>query len=129
MLNEQDAKLEEEGDLHRFLKDLDDFQAWLSKTESDIANEDSPSSLAEAEKLSSTHQQSCEEIDNYANDNSSMMEYGQKVTADPTKFDDPQYKFLRERLKALKDRWEEVHQMWENRQNLLSQSLNLQMCN
>ena len=33
------------------LKDLNHFQAWLSKTESDIANEDSPSSLAEAEKL------------------------------------------------------------------------------
>ena len=51
MLKERDAKLEEAGDLHRFLKDLDHFQAWLSKTESDIANEDSPSSLAEAEKL------------------------------------------------------------------------------
>lgn len=37
--------------------------------------------------------------------------------------------FLRERLKALKDGWEELHQMWENRQQLLSQSLNLQMFN
>merc|ERR1711976_935898 len=54
---------------------------------------------------------------------------GEKVTADPSTFDDPQYMFLRERLKALKDGWEEVHQMWENRQNLLSQSLNLQMFN
>lgn len=35
--------------------------------------------------------------------------------------------FLRERLKALRDGWEELHQMWENRQQLLSQSLNLQM--
>ena len=58
-----------------------------------------------------------------------MMEYGEKVTADPSTFDDPQYMFLRERLKALKDGWEEVHQMWENRQQLLSQSLNLQMFN
>merc|ERR1719166_422311 len=49
--------------------------------------------------------------------------------ADPATFDDPQYMFLRERLKALKDGWEEVHQMWENRQTLLSQSLNLQMFN
>jgi len=129
MLKERDAKLEEAGDLHRFLKDLDHFQAWLSKTESDIANEDSPSSLAEAEKLLSTHQQIREEIDSYVNDYSSMMEYGEKVTADPATFDDPQYMFLRERLKALKDGWEEVHQMWENRQALLSQSLNLQMFN
>ena len=57
------------------------------------------------------------------------MDYGEKVTADPSTFDDPQYMFLRERLKALKDGWEEVHQMWENRQQLLSQSLNLQMFN
>ena len=129
MLKKRDAKLEEAGDLHRFLKDLDHFQSWLSKTESDIANEDSPSSLAEAEKLLSTHQQIREEIDSYVNDYASMMEYGEKVTSDPSTFDDPQYMFLRERLKALKDGWEEIHQMWENRQSLLSQSLNLQMFN
>merc|ERR1711962_1046282 len=129
MLKERDAKLEEAGDLHRFLKDLDHFQAWLSKTESDIANEDSPSSLAEAEKLLSTHQQIREEIDSYVNDYTSMMEYGEKITADEATAKDPQYMFLRERLKALMDGWGEVHQMWENRQTLLSQSLNLQMFN
>ena len=82
MLKERDAKLEEAGDLHRFLKDLDHFQAWLSKTESDIANEDQPSFLAEAEKPLST--QIREEIDSYVNDYASMMEYGEKVTADHT---------------------------------------------
>ena len=30
------------------------------------------------------HQQIREEIDNYASDDSSMMEYGKKVTADPS---------------------------------------------
>eukprot|EP00095_Tigriopus_kingsejongensis_P000631 maker-scaffold275_size226830-snap-gene-1.25 protein:Tk00631 transcript:maker-scaffold275_size226830-snap-gene-1.25-mRNA-1 annotation:"spectrin beta chain" len=129
MLHDREAKLEEAGDLHRFLKDLDHFQAWLTKTESSIANEDTPSSLAEAEKLLSQHQQIREEIDSYTNDYASMMEYGEKVTADPSTFEDPQYMFLRERLKALRDGWEEVHQMWENRQQLLSQSLNLQMFN
>ena len=49
-----------------------------------------------------------------------MMDYGEKVTADPSTFDDPQYMFLRERLKALKDGWEEVHQMWENRYVFIS---------
>ena len=68
MLTVRDAKLEEAGDLHRFLKDLDHFQAWLTKTESGIANEDSPSSLAGAEKLLSLHQQIREEIDSYTND-------------------------------------------------------------
>ncbi|XP_039300495.1 spectrin beta chain-like, partial [Nilaparvata lugens] len=84
MLKERDSKLEEAGDLHRFLRDLDHFQ---------------------------------------------MMEYGQRITAEPSTQDDPQYMFLRERLKALRDGWEDLHQMWENRQQLLSQSLNLQMFN
>jgi len=35
--------------------------------------------------------------------------------------------FLRERLKALKDGWEELRQMWDNRQELLSQSMNYQI--
>ena len=62
-------------------------------------------------------------------DYTSMMEYGERVTADPSTFDDPQYMFLRERLRALQDGWTEVHQMWENRQSHLSQSLSLQMFN
>ena len=129
MLKERDEKLEEAGDLHRFLKNLDHFQTWLSKTESDIANQETPASLAEAEKLLSQHQQIREEIDSYANDYTDMMAYGEKVTADPSTFDDPQYMFLRERLKALQDGWTELDQMWQNRNSLLSESLSLQMFN
>ncbi|XP_049795155.1 spectrin beta chain isoform X2 [Schistocerca nitens] len=127
MLKERDAKLEEAGDLHRFLRDLDHFQAWLTKTQTDVASEDTPASLAEAEQLLSQHQTIREEIDNYRDDYTKMMEYGERITAEPSTQDDPQYMFLRERLKALRDGWEELHQMWENRQQLLSQSLNLQM--
>ncbi|XP_071530660.1 spectrin beta chain isoform X5 [Panulirus ornatus] len=128
LLKERDAKLEEAGDLHRFLRDLDHFQLWLTKTMTDVASEDIPSNLAEAEKLLSQHQSIREEIDNYTEDYTKMMEYGERITAeDVTPADDAQYMFLRERLKALKDGWAELHQMWENRQQLLSQSLNLQM--
>ncbi|XP_059484523.1 spectrin beta chain isoform X2 [Neocloeon triangulifer] len=127
MLKERDAKLEDAGDLHRFLRDLDHFQAWLTKSQTEIASEDSPSSLAEAEKLLSQHQGIREEIDNYITDYTTMMKYGENITAEPSTQDDPQYMFLRERLKALKDGWEELHQMWENRQKHLSESLNLQM--
>lgn len=129
MLKERDSKLEEAGDLHRFLRDLDHFQVWLTKTQTDVASEDTPSSLADAEKLLNQHQSIREEIDNYTEDYKKMMEYGEKVTAEPSTHDDPQYMFLRERLKALRDGWEELHKMWENRQQLLSQSLNLQMFN
>uniref|UniRef100_A0A4D5R949 Spectrin beta chain n=1 Tax=Scolopendra viridis TaxID=118503 RepID=A0A4D5R949_SCOVI len=123
LLKVRDAKLEEAGDLHRFLRDLDHFQAWLTKTQTDVASEDIPSNLTEAEKLLNQHQTIKEEIDNYTDDYNKMMEYGERITQDQT---DPQYMFLRERLKALKDGWEELHQMWENRQQLLSQSLYLQ---
>ncbi|XP_043206093.1 spectrin beta chain-like isoform X2 [Amphibalanus amphitrite] len=128
LLKERYSKLEEAGDLHRFLRDLDHFSAWLTKTQTDVASEDIPQSLSEAERLLSQHQTIREEIDNYNDDYNSMMEYGERVTAeDVTPPDDPQYMFLRERLKALKDGWEELHKMWENRQQLLSQSLNYQM--
>jgi len=80
-LKERDSKLEEAGDLHRFLRDLDHFQAWLTKTQTDVASEDTPSSLSDAEKLLSQHQAICEDIDNYTADYTQMMEYGEKVTA------------------------------------------------
>lgn len=124
LLKAKDAKLEEAGDLHRFLRDLDHFQAWLTKTQTDVASEDIPSSLAEAENLLSQHQQIKDEITNYTPDYNSMMEYGAKVTQGQT---DPQYMFLRERLKALQDGWDELHKMWANRQILLSQNMNEQM--
>lgn len=129
MLKERDSKLEEAGDLHRFLRDLDHFQTWLTKTQTDVASEDPPDSLPEAEKLLNQHQTIREEIDNYTDDYKNMMEYGERLTSDPTQNEDPQYMFLRERLKALKDGWEELQQMWENRQMLLSQSLDHQLFN
>ena len=129
MLKERDSKLEEAGDLHRFLRDLDHFQTWLTKTQTDVASEDTPTSLPDAEKLLNQHQSIREEIDNYTDDYSKMMEYGEGLTSDPTTFDDPQYMFLKGRLNALKDGWEELQQMWENRQVLLSQSLDQQLFN
>ena len=128
LLKERDAKLEEAGDLHRFLRDLDHFQTWLTKTMTDVASEDIPSNLPEAEKLLNQHQSIREEIDNYTEDYTKMMQYGERITAeDVTPADDAQYMFLRERLRALRDGWAELYQMWENRQKLLSDSLDLQV--
>ncbi|XP_029831192.1 spectrin beta chain isoform X3 [Ixodes scapularis] len=126
LLKERDAKLEEAGDLHRFLRDLDHFQAWLTKTQTEIASEDEPTSLQEAERLLEQHRLIRQEVDNYTDDYAKMMEYGERITADAAD-EDPQYMFLRERLRALRDGWAELTQMWENRQALLSQSLNLQL--
>ena len=71
--------MEEAGDLHRFLRDLDHFQAWLTKTQTEIANEDEPVSLADAEKLLTQHQSIKEEIENYVDDYEKMMEYGERI--------------------------------------------------
>jgi spectrin beta len=98
----------------------------LTKTQTDVASEDEPTSLADAEKLLTQHQNIKEEIDNYTDDYQKMMEYGEKLTTEAGD-GDTQYMFLRERLNALKMGWEELHQMWANRQNLLSNSLNFQV--
>ncbi|KAJ6218483.1 hypothetical protein RDWZM_009640 [Blomia tropicalis] len=124
LIKVRDAKLGEAGDLHRFLRDLDHFQTWLKNTQTAVASEDTPNSLAEAEKLLNQHQQIKEEIDNYTTEFNSIMEYGDKLTQDKT---DHQHMFLRERLKALRDGWNELHKMWENRQKLLSENLDLQV--
>ncbi|XP_056020671.1 spectrin beta chain-like isoform X15 [Ostrea edulis] len=124
MLRERDEKLGEAGELQRFLGNLDHFQQWLSRTQTTVASEDIPNSLADAEKLLNQHQQLKDEIDAYAPEYAKMKEFGDKVTEGQ---EDPQYMFLRQRLQALDSGWEELLQMWENRQQLLSQSLNLQM--
>uniref|UniRef100_A0A6G1SQG5 Spectrin beta chain n=1 Tax=Aceria tosichella TaxID=561515 RepID=A0A6G1SQG5_9ACAR len=121
---DRDAKLEEAGDVHRFLRDLDHFQAWLSKTQKDIASEDIPSSLPEAEQLLARHKQIKEEVDNYKDDHRKMMEYGEGLTRDQA---DPQYLFLRQRLQSLDDDWKALHKMLENRERFLSQQHALQM--
>ncbi|KAJ8308165.1 hypothetical protein KUTeg_013039 [Tegillarca granosa] len=124
MLKDRDEKLGEAGELQRFLGNLDHFQQWLSRTQTTVASEDIPNSLADAEKLLNQHQQLKDEIDAYSPEYAKMKEFGEKITEGQ---EDPQYMFLRQRLQALDDGWQELLQMWENRQQLLSQSLNLQM--
>ncbi|KHJ93485.1 spectrin repeat-containing domain protein [Oesophagostomum dentatum] len=123
-VREHEAKLDEAGDLQRFLRDLDHFQAWLTATQRQVASEDEPQSLAEAEQLLNQHAAIREEIDGYAEDYKKMRAMGDRVTQDQT---DPQYMFLRQRLAGLQEGWEELQRMWDNRQHLLSQGLNLQM--
>jgi len=123
-LQQKTEKLDEVGDLHRFLKDLDHFQEWLEKTQIEVASEDIPDSLPAAENLLVKHNQIKEEIDNYTEDYEHMMKYGADLTQNKT---DSQHMFLRERLNALRDGWNELNKMWENRKQNLTQQLNLQM--
>lgn len=120
----RDAKLEEAGDIHRFLRDLDHFQFWLSETQKDIASGDTPTSLQEAEQLLTRHNQIKDDVDNYRDDHRKMMEYGKGLTTDQK---DPQYLLLRERIQSLDTDWQALHKMLENRGRFLAQQHALQM--
>ncbi|XP_053369444.1 spectrin beta chain, non-erythrocytic 1 isoform X1 [Clarias gariepinus] len=118
-MQNREASLGEASKLQQFLRQLDDFQSWLSRTQTAIASEDMPNTLAEAEKLLAQHEGIKHEIDNYEEDYQKMRDMGDMVTQGQT---DSQHMFLRQRLQALDTGWNELHKMWENRQNLLSQS-------
>ncbi|XP_075993412.1 spectrin beta chain, non-erythrocytic 1-like isoform X2 [Genypterus blacodes] len=118
-MKNREESLGEASKLQQFLRDLDDFQSWLSRTQTAIASEDMPNTLAEGEKLLAQHESIKNEIRNYEEDYQKMRDMGEMVTQGQT---DAQYMFLRQRLQALDTGWNELHKMWENRQNLLSQS-------
>ncbi|XP_078128934.1 spectrin beta chain, non-erythrocytic 1-like isoform X2 [Sander vitreus] len=118
-MKNREESLGEASKLQQFLRELDDFQSWLSRTQTAIASEDMPNTLAEAEKLLTQHENIKNEIHNYEEDYQKMRDMGEMVTQGQT---DAQYMFLRQRLQALDTGWNELHKMWENRQNLLSQS-------
>uniref|UniRef100_A0A4W5P6I1 Spectrin beta chain n=2 Tax=Hucho hucho TaxID=62062 RepID=A0A4W5P6I1_9TELE len=118
-LRNREESLGEASKLQQFLRELDDFQSWLSRTQTAIASEETPNTLAEAEKLLALHEGIKNEICNYEEDYQKMRDMGEMVTQGQT---DAQYMFLRQRLQALDTGWNELHKMWENRQNLLSQS-------
>uniref|UniRef100_A0A667YN37 Spectrin beta chain n=1 Tax=Myripristis murdjan TaxID=586833 RepID=A0A667YN37_9TELE len=118
-MKNREESLGEASKLQQFLRELDDFQSWLSRTQTAIASEDMPNTLAEAEKLLAQHEGIKNEIRNYEEDYQKMRDMGEMVTQGQT---DAQYMFLRQRLQALDTGWNELHKMWENRQNLLSQS-------
>ncbi|XP_071335919.1 spectrin beta chain, non-erythrocytic 1 isoform X1 [Trachinotus anak] len=123
-MKNREESLGEASKLQQFLRELDDFQSWLSRTQTAIASEDMPNTLAEAEKLLAQHEGIKNEIRNYEEDYQKMRDMGEMVTQGQT---DAQYMFLRQRLQALDTGWNELHKMWENRQNLLSQSHAYQM--
>ncbi|KAF4071521.1 hypothetical protein AMELA_G00274250 [Ameiurus melas] len=115
----REESLGEASKLQQFLRELDDFQVWLSRTQTAVASEDMPNTLAEAEKLLAQHEGIKNEIGNYKEDYQKMRDMGKTVTQGQT---DAQYMFLSQRLQALDTGWNELQKMWENRQKLLSQS-------
>ena len=126
LLNKREETMGEAAELQKFLRDLDHFSVWLTRTQTAVASSEAPQSLVEAEQMLNQHQTIKEEIDRYVPDYSRMKEYGDRVchNADAS---DPQYLFLRERLNALDGGWNKLDQMWRHRQLTLSEDLNLEI--
>lgn len=126
LLNKREETMGEAAELQKFLRDLDHFSVWLTRTQTAVASSDAPQSLVEAEQMLNQHQTIKEEIDRYVPDYSRMKVYGDRVcnNADAS---DPQYLFLRERLNALDQGWNKLDQMWRHRQLTLSEDLNLEI--
>ncbi|XP_063801220.1 spectrin beta chain, non-erythrocytic 2 isoform X2 [Pseudophryne corroboree] len=123
-MKRREETLGEASKLQGFLRDLDDFQSWLSRAQTAVASEDVPADLVEAERLLAQHQNIKNEIDRYGADYKRVREVGEEVTLGQT---DAQYMFLQQRLKALDTGWNELGQMWENRHQLLSQGYSFQV--
>ena len=126
ILRRREESMGEAAELQKFLRDLDHFSAWLTRTQTLVASEDIPNSLNEAEQLLNQHQTIKEEIDRYGPDYGQMKEYGHRVIRDADT-SDPQYIFLRERLNALDDGWTELDQMWHQKKNMLTEAMQYQM--
>uniref|UniRef100_A0A663FIP0 Spectrin beta chain n=1 Tax=Aquila chrysaetos chrysaetos TaxID=223781 RepID=A0A663FIP0_AQUCH len=123
-LRRREESLGEASKLQGFLRDLAAFQAWLSRTQTAVASEDVPATLAEAERLLSQHESIRKEIAHYGDDYRSTRAVGREVTQGQT---DAQHVFLHQRLEALDTGWEELGRMWENRHHLLSQAFAFQL--
>ncbi|KAM3868814.1 spectrin family protein isoform 2-T2 [Diretmus argenteus] len=122
-MKRREESLGEASKLQGFLRDLDDFQSWLSRTQTAVASEDIPTSLPESESLLAQHESIKNEVDNYKEDYEKMRAVGEEVTQGQT---DSQYMFLAQRLQALDTGWHELRRMWENRHSLLAQAFDFQ---
>lgn len=123
MLKERDDRLNYSSELQRFLQNLDHFQLWLRSTQMEVASEDVPANLQEAEALLERHRQLKVGIDGYEDDFHQLMELGRRETADQT---DDQYKYLADRLDQLEDDWKALHIMYDKRTAALEQSVEAQ---
>lgn len=122
-LQSQEASLGEASKLHKFLQDLDDFQAWLFKAQKGVASEEVPNSLVEAENLLQQHVALKEEIDQHREDYSNVKEIGERVTHGQT---DVEYQQLEQRLQGMDTGWNALCKMWDNKEKFLNQCLGFQ---
>ncbi|XP_047631103.1 LOW QUALITY PROTEIN: spectrin beta chain, non-erythrocytic 2 [Phacochoerus africanus] len=118
-MRRREESLGEARRLQDFLRSLDDFQAWLGRTQTSVASEEGPATLPEAEALLAQHAALRGEVERAQSEYSRLRAVGEEVTRDQA---DPQCLFLRQRLEALGTGWEELGRIWESRQGRLAQA-------
>uniref|UniRef100_A0A8C1KJ56 Spectrin beta chain n=1 Tax=Cyprinus carpio TaxID=7962 RepID=A0A8C1KJ56_CYPCA len=123
-LKNREDSLGEVSKLQTFLQDMDDFQAWLFKTQKAVASEDMPDGLPEAEQFLSLHDAVRADMDGHEEDYHHVRDTGAAVIQDQE--DDPQYQQLEQRLVGLDKGWDELHKMWDSRKSFLDQGLGFQ---
>lgn len=123
-LKDREDSLGEVSKLQTFLRDTDDFQSWLFKTQKAVASDEMPATLPEAEEQLSLHDAVREDINNHEEDYHRVRDTGAQVTQGQE--DDPQYMQLEQRLKGLDSGWYELQKMWDSRKNFLDQCLGFQ---
>ena len=96
----------------------------LNNTQNEVASEDMPVSLFDAEKMLKEHEDLKEEIDSREPDFRQLMASGPKWIQDEC---DLQQQSLKEQLDNLETGWNDVHILWENRKKMLIQALNHQV--
>lgn len=122
-LEDQEVSLGKASQLQEFLRELDDFQAWLSKAQKAVASEHMPESLPEAEELQTQHKNIEKEIEGHQKSYQHVKESGEKVIHGQT---DPEYQLLGQRLEGLDTGWDALRRMWESRSHSLAQCLEFQ---
>ncbi|XP_016124413.1 spectrin beta chain, erythrocytic-like isoform X1 [Sinocyclocheilus grahami] len=120
-LKNREDSLGEVSKLQTFLQDMDDFQAWLFKTQKAVASEDMPDGLPEAEHFLSLHDAVRADMDTHEEDYHCVRDTGAAVIQGQE--DDPQYQQLEQRLDGLDKGWDELHKMWDSRKSFLDQGL------
>lgn len=123
-VKQRDDALAESGELQRFVIDLDNFQIWLSNTQNEVASEEMPVSLIDAEKMLKELEDLKDEIDSREPDFKQLMLSGPKWIQDES---DLQQQSLKEQLDNLETGWNDVHILWDNRKKMLIQALNHQL--
>lgn len=123
-LKNREDSLGEVSKLQTFLQDMDDFQAWLFKTQKAVASEDMPDDLPESEHFLSLHDAVRADMDGHEEDYHCVRDTGAAVIQGQE--DDPQYQQLEQRLDGLDKGWDELHKMWDSRKSFLDQGLGFQ---